>query len=294
MALAALIALGALAASAANAENQGAAAQASPALWRISDEDSVVYLFGAVGIAPDGAKWRSRALARAIDASEVMWFEAPVDEPAAQAAANSIFAAEGMLEDGKTLFRALPDAPRDALAAVLESAGLSQETLDPLKPWAAFVVLSSRVHPGGGESVDAAILKEARSRGRDMRYFDRVEDTLRTLTEMPGEMQVEMLAQLAADFERQRTGASAGFEAWRMGDLDALDAYLNAPMRDSAPEVYNRLVTERAQALAGKIAALLNGRETAFVSLNASFTVGEGSLPERLAGLGLNIERVAN
>lgn len=288
--------LGLLAASAADAKKPESASDAasSPALWRISDDDSAVYLFGAIGLSPGRSPWRSRAVARAIDASETIWFEAPVDEPSAQAAANRIFSEEGMLPIGKRLSSLLPPEAAATLAAIAEQSGLTAETLEPLKPWAAFIVLSSRIEPAtDAETIDAAILREARGRGRQLRYFDTVEESLRILTDMPRDEQVELVSQLIADFERQRADARTGFEAWRMGDIEAVDAYLNGPLREAAPQAYKTLVTDRIEAFAGDVGAVLKSPETAFVSLNAGYLVGPGSLPERLLKAGYKVERVA-
>lgn len=271
-----------------------AAPSPSPALWRVSDGDSAVYLFGAIGLSPEGSSWRSRAVARAIDGSETIWFEAPVDEPSAQAAANRIFGEEGMFADGKRLSSMLPLEASAALAPVAELAGLSAETLEPLKPWAAFVILSSRVESNAeSDSVDAALRREARGRGRQLRYFDTVEESLRLLTGMPQGEQVDLVSQLIVDFERQRAEARAGIEAWLTGNLEVADAYLNEPLREAAPKVYKTLVTDRIETLAADIGAILKAPETAFVSLNASYVVGSGSLPERLAEAGYTVERVA-
>ncbi len=289
---AAILALAASASPAAARKPEDPAPPA-PALWRVSDTDSAVYLFGAIGLSSGGATWRSRAVARAIDASETIWFEAAVDEPAAQAAANRIFQTEGKLSAGSSLSSLLPAATRDALTIVAGEAGLAPETLEPLKPWSAFVVLSSRIEPeGAGDTVDAAILREARGRGRELRYFDTVDETLRVLTSMPPKLQLALVSQLIEDFARQRADARTGFAAWRTGDIDGADAYLNRPLREGAPEVYDRLVSARAASLSNEIGALLASPQTAFISLNASYLVGPGSIPERLAEAGFTVERV--
>ncbi len=85
------------------AEKAKAPAPASPAIWRVSDADSAVYLFGTFGVLPKNGQWRSRELAGAIDGSETIWFEAPVGEPDAAARANEIFNAEGRLAAGSRL-----------------------------------------------------------------------------------------------------------------------------------------------------------------------------------------------
>lgn len=295
LALAAGLACAAVSLNAEAKDRTAIAAPASPSLWRVSDDDSSVYLFGTIGMAPDGAPWRSRALTAAIDASETIWFEAPVSDPAAQAKANEIFASEGMLKSG-ALSALLSPERSSALVGIAAAINMPLTSIDPLKPWAAFVVLSSQLYagadidPNGG--VEAALLREAESRGRSIRYLDTVENALGVLTGMSSAEQVGLLSYLIDDWRRQRDGAAAGFEAWRTGDDNASDAYLNEAFRADAPGAYEKLVSGRTQRLADQVGAILSGPGTGLVALNASYTVGPGALPEALAARGFKVERV--
>lgn len=284
------------AAAAAAARDKETIPAASPAIWRISDADSRVYLMGTFSVSPTDAPWRSRALAAALDASEIVWFEAPVEAPSAQAAAARIFETEGKLAPGRLLSARLPAATRGALGAIATSISLPISSLDALKPWAAFVILSSRIYAAegapAGESIDAALVREAAGRGRDIRYLSTIEETLGVLTGMPDATQIDLLAHLIDDWTRQRDGVIAGFDAWRIGDLAATDAYLNAPMREAAPAVYERLVAARAADLAEDVAGALGLPQISFIAVNAGYLVGEGAIPALLAARGFTVERV--
>ncbi len=277
-------------------EKDAAPVAPSPAIWRVADADSEIYLLGTFGMLPQGAVWRSRAIAGAIDASETLWFEAPVGDAAAQESANRIFAAQGTLGGGRTLSALLAPEQRDALGRIAAALKMPIASLDALKPWAAFVVLSSQVHAREGinlaEGVDAALTREALDRGRALRFFDSIDGALGVLTAMPQKTQIELLSFLIDDWARQQETALAGFEAWRSGDIAATDAFLNRAMRETAPAAYQVLVEERTQELADGIGDILGGRGTAFVALNASYLVGAGSLPKALAARGHAVERI--
>jgi len=291
--LAALFACAFPAAAFAGKQPVDAAPAPSPALWRVSDDDSSIYLFASIGLSPKGAVWRSRSVARAIDVSEVLWLEAEVDSPAAQSAANRIFNEEGVLPKGERLSSLLPPAAAAKFEATIENAGLAASSIEPLEPWSAFVLLSSRIDPDpDSETIDAALVREGRSRGRQIRYFETVEDALHRLTDMPRSTQIETLAQLLSDFENQRDETRAEFEAWRTGDLTATDAFLNQPLREASPDAYKALVADRIETLATGIRDILKAPDPAFVSLNASYFTGNGSLTEALAAEGLRVERV--
>lgn len=278
----------------------GAAAEVTfeaprPPLWRISDGESTAYLFGSIGLAPGAAKWRSKAVARAIDQSEIVWVEAPVDDADAAADANRYFDQQGKLPAGASLSSLLPPQTAAALGDIAEKAGIEVEALLPLRPWAAFVILSSRVNADNAdaETVEQAILREARGRGRDLRYLDSVGHVLGILIEMKPKTQIELLSELIADFDAQRDGAANAFEAWRTGDLDALDAYLSARLRAEAPEAYEALIAGRVKDLADRVTAAIGADQTAFISLNVSYLTGPDALPDRLREMGYVVERIA-
>jgi hypothetical protein len=290
---AALLALACFSAPAAG-EGKAASAPVSPAIWRVSDADSAVYLFGTLSAVPEGASWRSRALAAAIDASDVLWFEAPVGEPGAAAAADAVFKAEGRLPAGKSLGALLPPARREALARLADKLRIRIDALDGLKPWAAFVVLSGQANAGAGPtgSADADLMTEAKGRGRKLRYFETIESSLRLLTQMPEAEQIALLAFLIDDFDRQQSDLGPAFNAWRAGDAAAIDAHLNEAMRAAAPAAYKRLIGDRSAALAADIAGVLESRETALVALNAGYLVGPDGLADALAAAGFKVERL--
>ncbi len=267
----------------------------APALWKISDADSELYLFAAAPFLPAGEAWRSRAVAVAIDRSETIVFEAPSADRRAQAEANEIFQRDGRLPKGKSLPGALGEAGAAELAAVAAALGAEPQSFETLKPWAAFVVLSAELDRKRGADpaagVEAGVLQEAIGRQRPVQFLDSVGGALRVLTEMPEADQKELLDFLLADWPRQDAEAGAEFAHWREGDAEALAAS-RAPLKAAAPGAYERLIAERAGVLAERVAALLIAPDPAFVCLPAALVVGEDGVAARLAAQGLSVERL--
>ncbi len=295
LALAAIVMGAALAAGSAAAAKDKAPAPPSPPLWRVADADSELYLFAAAPFLPEGEAWRSRAVAAAIDRSETIVFEAPSADRKSQAEAAAIFQEQGRYPEGETLSRALGDDDAARLAAIAAALGAEPSSFDPLKPWAAFVVLSAELDRKRGADpaagVEAGVLKEAIGRQRPVQHLDSVSGALRVLTDMPEEDQKALVAFLLADRPRQDAQALEDFARWRAGDVEALTA-LQEPLRKAAPEAYARLIAARAEALAERVAALLSSPDEAFVCLPAALVVGEDGVAARLAASGLTVERL--
>lgn len=268
----------------------------APAIWKISDADSEIYVFAAAPLLPAGETWRSRVVAAAIDRSESIVFEAPSADPAARAAAARIFQSEGRYGAGGSLSGVLGEEGKQGLAAVAAALGADAAQFEGLKPWAAFVVLSAELDRKRGADpaagVEAGVLTEAIGRQRPVKFLDTVDGALRVLTDMPEKDQRALLSYLLADWPRQDAEAGAAFAAWRAGDADAIAAQTQAPLKEASPAAYERLVVARADLMEERMAALLELPEEAFVCLSAALVVGEDGVVAGLAGRGFSVERL--
>lgn len=292
--MASFLALAAAAAPAAAKEKAPPAP--TPALWKVSDADSEIYLFAAAPFLPAGEAWRSRVVASAIDRSETIWFEAPSADQSARAAAGKIFEETGRYAGGKSLSGALGEDGAAGLAGVAAALGAEPASFDALKPWAAFVVLSAELDRKRGADpaagVEMGVLEEAIGRQRPVQFLDSVEGALRVLTEMPDKDQKTLLLFLLADWPRQDAEARVAYDLWRAGDAGGLAAQTQERLLAQAPAAYERLVAGRADALTERIAGLLGSADEAFVCLGAALVVGADGVAAGLAERGFTVERI--
>jgi uncharacterized protein len=84
-----LAALG-LAAMAATAAAPADARAAKPALWKVYDRDTEIYLFGTVHLLPPGTQWRTAAFDKAAKQSGTLVVETIIDEKNPQAFAMEL------------------------------------------------------------------------------------------------------------------------------------------------------------------------------------------------------------
>lgn len=268
----------------------------APAIWKISDADSAIYVFAAAPFIPAGEAWRSRTVSAAIDRSETIVFEAPSADPASRAEAAKIFQNEGRYGVGDSLSEALGEDGAQGLAAAAAALSADAAQFEALRPWAAFVVLSAELDRKRGADpaagVEAGVLTEAIGRQRPVKFLDTVDGALRVLTEMPEKDQRALLGHLLADWPRQEAEAAAAFAAWRAGDADRVAVQLQTPLKEAVPAAYERLVVARADLMEERIAALLDLPEEAFVCLSAALVVGEDGVVAGLAGRGFSVERL--
>lgn len=270
--------------------------RASPPLLRFTDADSEVFLLGTFHVLPPDLDWRSDALGRAIDRAEVILFEAEVDTPAAQQKAAEILAAEGRNPPGVTLTSLLGEDDGARLGEIVDELRLPRDTVDRMRPWQANLLLavqfiaSQGFTPGSG--VETVLLREARLRGRELRFLETVEDQLGLFTGLSPEAELSLLRLTVAEWNDQQTEFRQLFDAWARGDGETIGELMNAAMRSQAPEVYQALIASRNEAWAETIAALLNRPGVTLVAVGAGHLAGPDSVPALLRARGIDVARV--
>ncbi|MEM9015143.1 MAG: TraB/GumN family protein, partial [Pseudomonadota bacterium] len=76
---------------------------ATPPLWKVSDDDSDVYLLGTFHILPADLKWRNATITEIIKSADTFYFEVEGDAPSAQMRTTHILMTEGFNPPGEML-----------------------------------------------------------------------------------------------------------------------------------------------------------------------------------------------
>jgi uncharacterized protein YbaP (TraB family) len=269
--------------SAASAQTDYAAIEANPGLWTISDEDSTVYIFGTVHILPPELDWQSAAVSAALEDAEIVYFEADVLSAEAQAEMQAILPQLAVNASGVTLSSMISDEAKGHIATIAGRLGQPpaavMASLDPVQPWFASLnlavqqIVMSGYDPASG--VEAQLTAVAQEAGKQFGYFETVEEQLRFFAEMPLEIQL-------ADFEvgvRQMVEEpellTELVQAWAAGDMEALDETFSGAMRESSPELFQRLLVDRNIAWIPQIEAALAGSDDALIAVGAGHLPGE-------------------
>lgn len=297
--LAAGVGCGAALASVSVAQTDYAAIEADPAIWTVSDEDSTVYIFGTVHILPPELNWRSDAVEAALDDAEIVYFEADVMSPEAQAQTQALIPQLGLNAAGVTLSSLISEEAKGHMATIAGNLGAPAEVLqaqmDPLQPWLASLTLAVLQIQAGGYSPESGVEQQlngaAREAGKAFGYFETVEEQLRFFADMPLEVQV-------ADFEvgvRQMVEEpellTEMVQAWAAGDMSELDQIFNDAMRDSSSELFQRLIVDRNIAWIPQIASALEGSDDALIAVGAGHLPGEQGVIALLEAEGYTVTR---
>ena len=114
---------------------------ARPALWRLADKDTTIYLFGSIHLLPRDLNWHTPALNGAIARSQGLVLETVLDKD--PAAMSALMQRIGMSPDLPPLLDRVPPNRRKDLEAQAKKAGVPLAVLDRFETWAAALTLAS-------------------------------------------------------------------------------------------------------------------------------------------------------
>lgn len=269
---------------------------ATPAMWRAADADTEIFLLGTFHILPKNVQWRTSAFETAFDAADIVYFEVEADAADIQSKTLGVMMTEGFNPNGAMLTDMLAEDDAAALREIVTSLGLPFQGVNPMRPWNAFLTLSVQFivqqgfDPGAG--VDSVLLAEARTKGKELRFFETIDEQLALFTGLAPETEKKLLELTIRDWDNQAESFDDLYEAWRTGDGASLDAQMNEIMRDQAPEVFERILVARNEAWANEIERLMGADQGAvFIAVGAAHLVGDRSVQSILKTRGIEFTR---
>lgn len=265
----------------------------APALWKLSDPDTTIYLFGSVHALPADVNWLTPVLEQAVGSAETLVLE--VDTREAERNAPSLFAAMGQAIGLPPLNARIDPELRPVLTEVIAKSGIAPQALDMMESWAAALTIAAAQLRAAGASTGAGVEQALATRfaeaGKPVIGLETTAEQLGFFDALPEDAQTRFLEQVIRDAAKGSDDFPAMAAAWAAGDLDGIEDSLEAEMRLS-PELIDSLLEARNRRWAQWIEKRLAVPGTTFVAVGAGHFAGKDSLPELLEARALNITRV--
>jgi hypothetical protein len=275
------------------APRAGASAAPKPAMWKVADEDTTVYLFGTFHLLPEGQKWRTAAMEAALaEADELVLEVANVDD------ANA--AAMGMMKLAMSpglppIAERVPENKKAALKAVIAESGVPEAMLDRLETWAAGMSLLGVTFKRLGLDPDLGVEKQIqgpfKGSGKPVRGLETVEQQFGFFDTLSEEAQRAFLLSIVEDSEETRAQFRAMLSAWAAGDVKGIARTFNDEAQMS-PELKAALLSRRNSKWAEWLDERMDRPGTVFVAVGAGHLAGKDSVQKFLAKKGLKAVRV--
>lgn len=233
------------------------AACARPALWVVSDADTIIYLFGTIHAHDGRAHWFDHAVRRAFDASGTLVLE--------------------------TL---IPSQPVKVAAAEGSGLALARSTLRS----AQSVGLSTRF------GADLVLANAATAAAKPMVGLENFEEQLRMYQSLPSPARPAAATAAAAAPVHSSDPNFTPYlrtmvDRWNAGDPRPIEAVVGA-VRAQSPEAYRRLFADRNEVWAKWIERRLEQPGTVFVAVGTGHLVGSDSVQAKLAAAGVRSARI--
>lgn len=266
---------------------------AAPALWKVSDEDSAIYLFGSVHLLPPGLEWRTAKLDKVISKVDRVYFETDISMDA-QIAMTPLSYELGFIRDGRLLSERIGSDLTDQLRDVAEAYNVPMPLLLTMQPWMAATTLSvaGMTYTGydpllGVEQVlSAEIPRERQS------FLESSEQQLGFLAGGTEEEQIEMLRATITSLDRMTEEIDEMVDVWLNGDPEEVGAIFMSQMGEMGQGMTTRLIDERNHNWADQIADMLARGETALLVVGAGHLVDDISVVRLLEERGFISARV--
>ncbi|WP_372781492.1 TraB/GumN family protein [Phenylobacterium sp.] len=267
------------------------AAAAEPPVWVVKDKNSELVLFGSVHILPRGLDWTPPALDRALKAADDIWFELPIDAKS-EAVTSSLATKAGVLPPDQSLFKLLPPKDAELMSKVAAAYDVSPVLLDRLQPWLAEIALAGgayrRLGADAASGVEQTIAAMATPKAR-RRAFETPAEQVALLSGGSMGEQIASLRETLHEMDEKPDEFQTLVKAWTDGDVKVLDREALAPIRDTTPGLFQRLVTDRNARWTKVLDARLKGHGRTVVVVGIGHLIGPDGVPARLRALGYSV-----
>ncbi|MBC2777460.1 TraB/GumN family protein [Parasphingopyxis marina] len=265
----------------------------APALWRVSDEDTTVWLFGTIHMLPSGFEWRNPAIDAAIASSDELVLETVMSGEQSESAL--LLMQLGITPGLPPIGERVPEEVHPQLAAMIARGPFPESFLNGLETWAAALMLVGVTlndlgldSESGVEEQLEQIFNLAHKRvtgletpAQQLGYFDT----------LPEDAQRNFLATVIDAPDDVRAEFQAMLNAWITGDEAAIAETFDSEMAEFAA-LRAALLTNRNARWAQWVGERLDRPGTVFLAVGAGHLAGGESVQDFLSRAGLEVVRV--
>lgn len=270
-------------------------------LWQARSDKATVYLLGSMHAAKEDIYPLDRAIEMAWAQSPALVVEVNLDT-VDMAALQTQLLSRGMYGQDKNLQGSVSEETWALLVEYLDARGLTTAGFGSMKPWFLSMVLTVTEMARSGYQeqlgIDRHFLNLASAAGKPVLELESGDFQLELLSGFDDEMQELFLVSTLKEIDDFEKYMGALVSAWKTGDTGSMEELFTDSVREDkrlAP-VLEKLIYERNETMAAKIAGYLREGKSCFVVVGAGHLVGERSIVNLLAGLGRDawtVNRVA-
>ena len=258
------------------------------AIWKLSDDNSTVYLAGSVHLLRERDMPYPKTYDTVYEDSEELVFEIDMKEMNAPGAAIKMRQL-GTLPTGKTLSDHLSQETLAALDGYLKANNLPAGMFNQFTPGMVYLTLGSMEALRQGARPDLGIEmqfhKKAEKDGKPGSGLETTAYQMSRFNELDVETLNELIKETIEASDQNEDTLNSIIEAWKSGDAERLQKLVHDEMAER-PAVLEILLVERNQNWIPVIEEKLAGDKNVMFIVGAAHLVGEGSVVQLLEDKG--------
>lgn len=276
------------------ASDASAVEESGPAIWKATRGDATVYLFGTVHVLEPGQNWFTRKIKSRFVKSHTLALEM-ADIRGSGTEARQLIRQLGAYPPRDSLANHVGERTFMRLQSAMSRLGAPPVALYRMRPWVALMVFSTHALAADGRileyGADRSLHRLALEQKKRVIGLESMEAHLRTLSDMPDQVQVEMLADALNGLNKRNPVYKPLVEAWLSGDVEELGRLMEASMAKSSPIIRQHVLIDRNHNWIRPIERMLHGRGTYFVAAGAAHFAGEDDVIDLLRARGVDVVR---
>lgn len=267
----------------------------APAIWKIADRDTTIYLFGTIHILPPGFDWSSPALDRIVGESSALLLES-VDEVRGPKAALPAPAPVGTSSVRPLIDRVSPDHRAKLIEFTRTLPPGSAAMFDGMQTWIASIAIGvvreirAGEYPGPG--ADDALEARFRAGGKPVEAIENATQVMTSIAALPEPVQRAMLDQALDAPERSRADMRRTLHAWAKGEMGRTSPLTVDIDASRSSALAAPLLLDRNLAWTASLMRRLRVPGTILFAAGAGHFVGRGSVIDLLRQNGVKVTRV--
>lgn len=262
----------------------------APLMWEIRDQSGEIrgWLFGTIHALPDGARWRTPLLERAVEQADLLAVEiATLDDRDGMA---QIFTRLATSPDLPDIGLRVPEGSRPELFGLIEHADYKPADFSRIETWAAALILAQAGDNGdAANGADLALLRDFA--GRKVHEFEGAESQLGIFDSLPETEQRDLLVAVLEEVGANEADPERLRRAWLKGDARTLETAASTGLMED-PELREALLVARNRDWIGQLDAILASGERPLIAVGTAHLLGPDGLPALLARRGYTAQRI--
>ena len=271
-------------------------AEGNPFIWRISSENTHIYLMGSIHLAEADLYPLADVIENAFGEADILVVEVNINN-IDETRSLELLLEYGTYPAGEGLKDNLSEGLYERLEEQLAEWGIPLSLLDSYRPWfiANLIEVTSLQAVGYSAEygIDLYFLEAALMKNMEIVELETEEFQIGLLADVPDDVMIKSIEQYldepitAQDIEEL-------FEIWETGDVSAMEEYIFEGLVDdpSMRPYYESLFIDRNYNMQEKIEEFLEDNSVYFIVVGAGHLVGEEGLLNLLEQAGYDVEQL--